>query len=80
MQIKTMVRHQQTNAQSVLKHNNFLPSLFLSIKSYDMEKPFSQLGSAFSPVIPPNFLFTPSQLTGGVVWEAEKALTLCKHC
>ena len=28
----------------------------------------------------PAFRFTPSLLTGGAMWEAEKALILCKHC
>ena len=28
---------------------------------------------------PPNFLCTPSPLAGGAVWEAEKALALCKR-
>ena len=36
--------------------------------------------SAVPAVSHPNFLCTPSLLAGGVVWEAEKALTLCKQC
>lgn len=28
---------------------------------------------------PPSFLVSSSPLTGGLVWEAEKALTLCKY-
>jgi len=42
---------------------------------YGMEYPFGQLGSAVPAVSPPNFLCTPSLLIGGVVREAEKALT-----
>lgn len=38
-----------------------------------MEYLLGQLGSAVSPVVPPNTLCTPSLLTGGGVWR--KALT-----
>jgi len=48
--------------------------------SYGMEYPCAQLGSAVLAVSPLNSLCTPSPLAGGVVGEAEKALTLCKHC
>ena len=58
----------------------FLQLLFLSMTSYGVKYPFGQLGSAVPAVSPPSFPCTPSLLTGGVEWEAERALTLCKHC
>ena len=59
----------------------FFPQLYmLSMTSYGLEYPCGQLGSAVPAVSPPNFLCTPSLLAGGVGWEAEKALTLRKHC
>ena len=62
------------------KHPPTSPQLILmSMRSYGTEYSFSQLGSAVPAVSPPSFLHTPSLLTGRVVWEAEKALTLCKH-
>ena len=54
--------------------------LLLSIMSHGMEYPFGHLASAVPVVSPPSFLCTPSLLAGGVGWEGEKALTLCKHC
>jgi len=39
----------------------------LSMMSYGMEYHFGQLKSAVPAVSPPNFLCTPSLLTGGVV-------------
>ena len=60
---------------------SFFPQLYmLSMMSYGMEYPFGQLGSAVPAVSPPNLLCTSSLFTGRVGWEAEKALTLCKHC
>ena len=56
------------------------PVWLLSKMSYGREYPFGQLGSAVPTVSPPNFLCTSNLLTGRAVWEAEKALTLCKHC
>ena len=53
--------------------------ILLSIVLYGTEYPFGQLGSAVPAVPPPSSLSSPSLLTGGVGWEAEKALTLCKH-
>jgi len=44
-----------------------------------MEYPFGQLDSAVLAVSYP-ILFIPSLLAGRGVSEAEKALTLCKHC
>ena len=68
-------------------HNTECPSLpssspssvLLSMTWYGMEYPFGQLELAVLAVSPPSFLCTTSLLTGGVVWEAEKALMLCKH-
>jgi len=57
----------------------FLPLYMLSTTSYGMEYPCGQSGSAVPAVPPPTFLCTPSPLAGGVGWEAEKALTLCKQ-
>lgn len=42
--------------------------------------PLGHLGSALSAVSPPSFFCNSSLLTGGVVQEAQKALTLCKLC
>jgi len=69
-------------------HSKSLPFLLLSppllymlsMTPYGMEYPFGQLGSAVLAVSPPSFLCTSSLLTGRVVQEAEKPLTLCKHC
>ena len=59
----------------------FLPQLsMLSMMSYSMEYHFGQLGSAVPAASPPTFSCTPSPLAGGVEWEAEKTLALCKHC
>ena len=59
----------------------FFPQLYmLSMTSYGMEYPLGQLWSAVAAVSPPNSLCSPSLFTGGAVWEAVKALTLCKHC
>ena len=59
----------------------FFPSLYmLSMTSYGVGYPSGQLGSAVLAGSSPTFLCTPRLLTGGVVWEAEKALTLCKNC
>jgi len=54
--------------------------ILLSTTSYGMDYPVVQVRSAVSAVFPPNFLCTSSLLTGGVGWEAEKALILYKHC
>ena len=56
------------------------PILMLSMTSYGLEYPFGQSGSAVPSVSPSNLLYTYSLLASGVVWGAEKALTLCKHC
>lgn len=48
--------------------------------SYDMEYPFSQLGSVDTTISPSNFMSTPSPLAGGALQGAEDALTLSKHC
>lgn len=47
-----------------------------------MEYPLGELGSAASVVSPPSWQAgcLPSSLAGGLVWEAEKTLTLYKHC
>ncbi|KAK4831533.1 hypothetical protein QYF61_018135 [Mycteria americana] len=47
---------------------------------YGIGYPFGQLGSAVPSVSPPSLLPTLSLLAAGAEWEAEKALTLCKHC
>jgi len=39
----------------------------LSMTSYGMEYPLGQLESAVPAMSPPNFLCTPSLLTGGAV-------------
>lgn len=54
--------------------------LLLSMTSHGMEHLFGQLGSAVPAVSSPSVLCTSSLLSGGVVCEAEKALTLCEHC
>ena len=74
-----------TDAQSVPEQwstppGQLPPVYILGMTSYGLEYPFGQLGSAVPAVSPPSFLCTPSLLTGRAVWEAEKALTLCKHC
>ena len=59
----------------------FFPPLYtLSMTSCGTEYPCGHLGSAVPAVPPPHSFCTPSLLTGGVGWEAEQALTLCKHC
>jgi len=58
----------------------FLLLYMLSMASYGMGYPFGQLGSAVPAVSALNFLCSPRLLTSRVVWEAEKAFTLCKHC
>jgi len=53
----------------------FLPLPLAFVAEYDvicMEYPFDQLGSAVPAVSPPNFLCTPSLLTGRVVQEAKR--------
>lgn len=52
----------------------------LSMRPYNMEYPFSQMGSAVPAVSSPIFLLTPSPLTDRVGWEAEKTLAQCKPC
>lgn len=47
---------------------------------YGMEYPFGHFGSALPAGSPPSCLYAPSLLTDGVVWEAGKVSTLCKHC
>lgn len=42
--------------------------------------PFGQMRSDVSAVSPSSHLPTPSLLTGRMVWRAEKASMLCKHC
>ena len=69
-------------------HNSEHPQLPSSSLSFicrawclnGVEYPFGQWGSAVLAVSLLNFLCTPSLLAGGVAWEAEKALTLCKSC
>ena len=59
-----------------------LPSpsvIFLSMISYGIEYPFGQSGSAVLGLPPSTFLYTPILLTGRA-GEAEKSLTLHKHC
>lgn len=52
----------------------------LSVMPHIQEYPLDQLGWAVLPVSPPNCLCTPSLLSGGVGWEATKALALWEHC
>ena len=70
--------------QSATKHyiatHSLLSGRMLSTMSYSMEYPFAQLGSAVPAMFPPNFLCNPIPLAGGVVWGAEKNLSLCNHC
>jgi len=42
--------------------------------------PLWSVGSVVLVVSSPNFLCTPSLLTGGAEWETETTMTLCKHC
>ena len=58
---------------------HFPELLLLSLISHDMEYVFGQFMSAVPSVSSPNFLYTPSLLTGDLKWEKEKASVLCKY-
>lgn len=56
------------------------PGLWFSMMSCGTEYPFGQFGPSFLPVSPAASCPPPGLLTERAVWEAEKALTLYKHC
>jgi len=80
MQKKTIAHHQPTDAQPVPKKWQPLPTSTPSAFIAEHDPVWCGISLWSVGVSCPKFLCNPSLLAGRAVWEAEKALTLCKYC